>query len=77
MINVILRRKARKTQKENGDEEGTVRNALSEHCLSHPNLDFALARYCHLWAYHSFMNLFLGTQTRTSQWITHHRIALA
>ncbi|CAN6725500.1 unnamed protein product [Malus baccata var. baccata] len=30
-------------------------------------LDSAIARYCPLWAYHSFMVLFLGFDMRTSQ----------
>ena len=45
--------------------------------LPHPGLDSILARYCPLWAYHSLTVLFLGTHTRTSQWVTHHGIALA
>ncbi|KAM1131448.1 hypothetical protein ACFX19_046680 [Malus domestica] len=35
-----------------------------------------VARYCPLWAYHSLTVLFMGTHTRTSQWVTHHGSAL-
>ena len=43
-----------------------------------PGLDSAVARYCPLWAPGQALTvLFLGTHTRTSQWVTHHGIALA
>ncbi|RXH83968.1 hypothetical protein DVH24_013213 [Malus domestica] len=40
--------------------------------VSHPSLDSAVTRYCPLWAYHFLTVLFLGTQTRTSQWDCSH-----
>ncbi|RXH70448.1 hypothetical protein DVH24_007704, partial [Malus domestica] len=44
----------------------------------YPGLNSIVARYCPLWApYHALMVLFLGTHTRTSQWVTHHGNALA
>ena len=55
----------------------TERYSGSDTKLSHPSLGSAVARYCSLWAYHSLTILFLGTHTRTSQWVTHPRNVLA
>ncbi|RXH67900.1 hypothetical protein DVH24_028047 [Malus domestica] len=48
----------------------------NKHVISHPSLDSAIARYCPLWVYYSFTDLFLRNQTKNSQWVTHPMIAL-